>query len=82
MFTFLFNSLGPIAHICAHSVVFQFCHFVWCVCCKRNFDLTNARVYAGSKNKTGIKRGKYTNDLLKGVRSVLINWIEYTDYEL
>ena len=24
----------------------------------------------GSKNKTGIKRGKYTNDLLKGVRSV------------
>ena len=49
---------------------------------KGNFDLTNARVYAGSKNKTGIKRGKYTNDLLKGVRSVLINWIEYTDYEL
>ena len=47
--------------------------------CLRNFDLTNARVYAGSKNKTGIKRGKYTNDLLKGVRSVLI---EYADYAL
>ena len=27
-----------------------------CVCCKRNFDLTNVRVYAGSKNKTGLKQ--------------------------
>ena len=44
--------------------------------CKRNLDSTNARVYAGSKNNTGIKCGKYNNDLLMAVR------IEYMDYEL
>ena len=52
-----------------------------CVCCKRKFDLTNVRVYAGSKKmyNTGITLGKYTNDLLMDMRSVLI---KYTDYEL
>ena len=62
----------------------QFCHFVWCFFAVKRI-LTNVRVYAGSKNNTGINAENIPmiiKFLLTGVRSVLINWIEYTDYEL